>query len=54
MPSSIDGRGQHLVHDAVAAAGTVVRLVLELFFALIGLVEDLWLGVYDFVIGFQD
>ena len=50
----VDGRRQHLVHDAVAAAGTIVGLVLEFFLALVSLVEDLWLGMYDFVIGFQD
>ena len=44
---------QHLVHDAVAAAGTVVGLVLQFFLALVSLVEDLCLGMYDFVIGFQ-
>ena len=31
----VDGVRQHLVHDAVSAPGTIVRLVLQLFFALV-------------------
>ena len=37
----VDGPGQHLVHLAVAAAGAEVRLMLQLFLALIALVEGL-------------
>ena len=37
----IDRLGQHLVHRAVAAAGAIVRYVLQIFFAVIALVEGL-------------
>ena len=43
----VDGLGQQLVDDAVAAAGAVVGLVLELGLALVAVVEALGLLVDD-------
>ncbi len=46
----VDGLCDHLVHDAVAAAGAEVRLVLQVFLALIALVEGPGPGLRDHVL----
>jgi hypothetical protein len=42
------------VHNAVAAAGAIVRLVLQIRFALIGLVEGLGAAVCYGIFGIAD
>ena len=49
----VDGARQHLVDDAVAAAGAIVRLVLQFFLALVAREERFRLAADHLVFGYS-
>src|SRR5262249_43360660 len=50
----VDGFREQLVRDTMAASGAEVCLMLKVLFALVGLVEDLRLGMNDLVVVFNE